>query len=218
MPKKTKFKKWPCPVCKTETVVPAIVGMPSGDLGDMAEAGHVILWGCSLMGNEPDDPVQCTSCSWTGEIRNKTLFPALTRIEPDIAEKCREQIKKIFQSCYELSMFTQRPISPDGHLVGSLGEVFAASKLGLALAPPSNKGYDALDEQGRKVEIKTTTRKSISISASGTDATRLVVVVMNQNWDFEIHYDGPAKKVWKLAGPAQKNGQRRISLSKISAI
>ena len=210
-----KYKKWPCPKCGTDTVVPAIIGMPGADLMELERDGHVILWGCSIFGNEPENPVQCTHCSWTGEIRKGKLFPMLTEINPSVVDDCRVRIRQVFETCHELSMLTRRPISPDGHLVGSLGEIFAAVELGLSLATPSNKGYDAVDAQGNKVEIKTTTGRSISLSAVGTEATRLVVVVLDQTGEASIAFDGPAQAVWQMAGPAQKNGQRRVSLSKI---
>jgi len=71
-----------------------------------------------------------------------------------VAEDVRTAIKKIFRSCQQLTELTGRPFSPDGHLVGSFGEVVAADLLNLTLMPPSNDGYDATDKQGRRVEIK----------------------------------------------------------------
>jgi len=215
MPKNTKYPKWACPKCATNTVVPAIIGMPDSDLMDLERDGHVVLRGCIVSGEQPQHPVQCTQCSWTGEIRKGNLFPALTKMNPSVIGYCRVRIRQVFETCHELSMLTRRPISPDGHLVGSLGEIFAAAELGLSLTPPSNKGYDAVDSKGNKVEIKTTTGKSVSLSASGTEATRLVVVVLSRTGEASIAFDGPAHAVWGLAGPAQKNGQRRVSLSKI---
>ena len=80
----------------------------------------------------------------------------------------RRAVCEIFRACRTLSASTGRPFSPDGHLVGSLGEVLAAELLDLTLMPPSNDGYDAIDVDGRKVEIKATTRRTVSLSASGT--------------------------------------------------
>ncbi len=207
--------KLACPKCGTATVVPVIIGMPDADLMELARDGHFVLWGCIVDGDEPENPVQCTHCSWTGEIRKGKLFPTLTEINPSVIDDCRVRIRQVFETCHELSMLTRRPISPDGHLVGSLGEIFAAVELGLSLATPSNKGYDAVDARGNKVEIKTTTGRSISLSAAGTEATRLVVVVLDRTGEASIAFDGPAQAVWEMAGPAQKNGQRRVSLSKI---
>ena len=84
--------------------------------------------------------------------------------------------------------------------------------------PPSNDGYDAIDEQGRRVEIKATTRTSIGLSASGTRAERLVVVVVDGDGETEVAYDGPTAPAWDAAGKPQKNGQRRISVSTLKKL
>ena len=133
-------------------------------------------------------------------------------------EDVRTAITKIFRSCQRLTELTKRPFSPDGHLVGSFGEVVAAELLNLTLMPPSNDGYDAIDDQGRRVEIKATTRTSIGLSASGTRAERLVVVVVDGDGETEIAYDGPTAPAWDAAGKAQKNGQRRISVSTLKKL
>jgi hypothetical protein len=74
----------------------------------------------------------------------------------------------------------------------------------------------AVDNQGRKVEIKTTTRSSISLSASGTEAERLIVVKLDAlTGAAEIIHDGVAAQLWDLAGKPGKNGQKRIALSKL---
>lgn len=134
------------------------------------------------------------------------------------ADDVRVTIKCIFQSCRELSRLTGRPFSPDGHLVGSFGEVIARDRFNLWLMPPSTKGYDAIDCRKRRVEIKATTRDAIGLSASGTDAQRLIVVQIDEDGDGEIVYDGPAASAWDAAGEAQKNGQCRISISKLKEL
>ena len=133
-------------------------------------------------------------------------------------EDVRTAIKKIFRSCQRLTELTKRPFSPDGHLVGSFGEVVAAELLNLTLMPPSNDGYDAIDDQGRRVEIKATTRTSIGLSASGTRAERLVVVVVDGDGETEVAYDGPRAPAWDAAGKPKKNGQRRISVSTLKKL
>ena len=135
-----------------------------------------------------------------------------------MAEDVRTAITKIFRSCQRLTELTKRPFSPDGHLVGSFGEVVAAELLNLTLMPPSNDGYDAIDDQGRRVEIKATTRTSIGLSASGTRAERLVVVVVDGDGETEVAYDGPTAPAWDAAGKPQKNGQRRISVSTLKKL
>jgi len=127
-----------------------------------------------------------------------------------------ELVRSIFEACAELSRRSSRSVSPDGHLVGSIGEIYAAEELGLTLATASNPGYDAVDRNGALVEIKTTTRSSISLSAEGTGSERLIVVKLDPiSGTPGIVFDGPAQSVWALAGPPAKNGQRRLSLSRL---
>lgn len=110
-------------------------------------------------------------------------------------------------------------MTPDGHLIGSLGEIYAASVLNLTLETQSNPGFDATSSDEQRVEIKTTTRSSISLSAEGTWAERLVVVKLNpDNGEAVIVFDGPAQTAWRLAGPAQKNGQRQLNLTRLAPI
>ena len=130
----------------------------------------------------------------------------------------RRAVREIFEACRSLSESTGRPISPDGHLVGGLGEVLAAELLNLSLMPPSNDGCDAIDSEGRRVEIKTTTRRSVSLSASGTHAERLVVIVLDRDGSPTIVYDGECDVAWAAAGRPQKNGQRSIGLSRLDQL
>jgi hypothetical protein len=41
------------------------------------------------------------------------------------------------------TLFPGRPFTPDGHMVGSLGEVLAARRYGLKLLPASAERHDA---------------------------------------------------------------------------
>ena len=130
-----------------------------------------------------------------------------------------ELVRLIFRACAELSRRSGRSVSPDGHLVGTLGEIYAARALGLRLVTASNSGFDAVDGQGHRVEIKTTTRSSISLSASGTLAERLIVVQLDaETGAAQIVYDGDAAAAWDIAGKAQKNGQQSLSLSKLQSL
>ena len=133
-----------------------------------------------------------------------------------VQESDDDLVRLIFQACAELSRRSSRSVSPDGHLVGSLGEIHAARALNLKLEMASNAGFDATDKEGLKVEIKTTTRSSIALSASGTLAKRLVVVKLDAaTGSAQIVYDGDAKSAWHLAGKPGKNGQRRLSIAKL---
>ena len=107
-----------------------------------------------------------------------------------------------------------RPFTPDGHLVGSIGEVVAAEALGLTLYPPSHPGHDAFDTMG-DVQIKMTAGRAISMYST---CVRLVVLRVVNPEQAEIVFDGCGETAWSLAGPMAKNGQRRISLSRLQTI
>ncbi len=70
-------------------------------------------------------------------------------------------VQRLYQVVNELEeMFPGRPFTPDGHMVGSIGETIVADAFDLSLMPPSNAGFDALSPSGVKVEIKATQARS----------------------------------------------------------
>ena len=53
-------------------------------------------------------------------------------------------VRKLYSVVARLeAIFKDRPFTPDGHLVGSLGEVLAAHHYGLTLLPASAEAHDA---------------------------------------------------------------------------
>src|SRR5271163_2303041 len=82
-------------------------------------------------------------------------------------------VAAIYKAVNELeARYPVRKFTPDGHLVGSIGEVVAAEALGLTLYPMSHEGHDAHDENG-DVQIKMTAGKQIAMSST---CDRLVVL------------------------------------------
>jgi hypothetical protein len=125
------------------------------------------------------------------------------------------QVAMIYRATEELAkLYPGRPFTPDGHLVGSIGEVVAAEALGLTLYPPSRASHDAYDDNG-DVQIKMTAGKVVSMYAT---CTRLVVLRVISPEEAEIVYDGPGEIAWQQASAMAKNGQRRISLARLSRI
>jgi len=123
-------------------------------------------------------------------------------------------VAKIYQAVAELeALYYPRKFTPDGHLVGSIGEVVAAKALGLKLHPMSHPGHDAYDENG-EVQIKMTAGKSVAMRS---DCARLVVLHVISPVEAEIVYDGPGAPVWACAGKP-RNGQSVVSLAKLRAL
>ena len=106
--------------------------------------------------------------------------------------------------------FPGRPFTPDGHLVGSLGEVLGATFYGLELLPCSTECHDARAADGRLVQIKATQGQQVSMRSL---CDHLLVLRLHKDGTAEEIYNGPGGAPWELAGPMQRNGQRTIRLS-----
>ena len=127
-----------------------------------------------------------------------------------------DKIKQLYKITNELETeYPGRKFTPDGHLVGSIGEVIVAENYGLTLLPNSTKTHDALSKDGKYVQIKATQVKGISIS-SEPDFIIVIQIQSDGSW-IEI-YSGPGKPVWDNAGKMQKNGQRPISIHKLKCL
>src|SRR5271156_6477480 len=123
-----------------------------------------------------------------------------------------EPVARIYKAAAELeALYPGRKFTPDGHLVGSIGEVIAAAALGLTLYPMSKPGHDAYDSNG-DVQIKMTAGNSVAMYAT---SIRLVVLRIVSPEEAEIVYDGPGGQAWDRALKMAKNGQRVISLAKL---
>jgi hypothetical protein len=122
-------------------------------------------------------------------------------------------IASIYEAVTKLNTeFPMRSFTPDGHLVGHLGEVIAAKQFGLTLLADSHPGHDARDADNRLVQIKLTASKHISMYAN---CDRLIVMWIECPQYARLVYDGDGAPIWAMAGKLQKNGQKRVSLSAI---
>lgn len=122
-------------------------------------------------------------------------------------------VAKIYEAVEALeASYPGRKFTPDGHLVGSIGEVVAAQAFGLTLYPASFPGHDAIDSTGKAVQIKLTSTRSVSLYAT---CERLIVLQIISPAEAEVVFDGDGNAAWLLADPIQKNGQRVVSLAKL---
>jgi hypothetical protein len=122
-------------------------------------------------------------------------------------------VRRLYKVVAELeALFDGRRFTPDGHLVGSLGEVIAAHRYGLELAPHSTRGHDARSASGVLVEIKAT--QGASVALRGPPDHLLVLQLSREGAATEV-YNGPGALVWDAVGAMQRNGQCPISLSRL---
>ena len=124
-------------------------------------------------------------------------------------------VAAIYRAVGELEkLYPHRKFTPDGHLVGSIGEVVAAQALDLTLYSMSRAGHDAFDANG-DVQIKMTAGNSVAMYA---ESQRLVVLRVISPAEAEIVYDGPGAPAYAAARKPQKNGQRVITLERLRVL
>ena len=130
-------------------------------------------------------------------------------------DKFRGLIKQLYSTVGALeSMFPGRHFTPDGHMVGSIGECLVADAYGLELQTASNKGFDAITCDGKEVEIKATQSKSVGFRS---EPAHTIIIKILPNGTFEEAYNGPGDLVWQqFSGKKMpSNGQFQISLNKL---
>lgn len=114
-------------------------------------------------------------------------------------------------------MFPGRHFTPDGHMVGSIGECLVADAYQLTLENASNKGFDAQTAAGLQVEIKATQSKTVSFRSCPEHA---IVIKIDKHGSFEEVFNGPGNVVWDhFSGRKMpSNGQYQIGLKKLKAL
>ena len=130
-------------------------------------------------------------------------------------DKFRALIKQLYVTVNELeTMFPGRHFTPDGHMVGSLGECLVADAYNLDLKAASNKGHDAISESGLEVEIKATQSNSVAFRSQ---PQHTIVIKILPDGTFEEIYNGPGSLVWEQfkGKKLPSNGQFQVSLSKL---
>lgn len=130
------------------------------------------------------------------------------------------RVPELIHRLYELvsefeTLFPGRKFTPDGHLVGSIGEVLAAHRYQLQLYQASAEGHDAITSSGQQVQIKATQGKTIALRS---EPSYLIVLQLLRSGEAVEVFNGPGSLAWQSCGAMQKNGQRPISLSKLKVL
>lgn len=113
-------------------------------------------------------------------------------------------------------MFPGRHFTPDGHLIGSLGECLAAYHYDLTLLSASSEGRDA-EKAGKSIEIKATQGARIALRSN---PEHLLVLKLDRIGGFNEIFNGPGHLAWEIVKdkPRPSNGQYQISLAKLAMI
>lgn len=133
---------------------------------------------------------------------------AVEDVRPIVAELC-SLVAKLE------SLFPGRRFTPDGHLVGSIGDILAADRFALTLLPNGAERHDARAADGRLVQIKVTQGACVGLRS---EPDHLLVMTLGADRTATDAYNAPGSLAWAAAGRQQRNGQRTISVSKLRAL
>lgn len=140
------------------------------------------------------------------------IFGADTVAAPLNLERFPQILRSIYDAVDELErMFPGRRFTPDGHLVGSIGEALASYHYGIALSPSSAECHDGYCGE-RQVQVKATQGSKVALSS---EPEHLLVLRIHRDGAFLEVYNGPGAPAWALVShkPRPKNGQYQISLA-----
>jgi hypothetical protein len=125
-------------------------------------------------------------------------------------------VSRLYMIVDELeSLFPGRKFTPDGHLVGSIGEVMAANLYNLKLLPASAQNHDAVSSSGVYVQIKASQGSMVALRE---EPQHLLVLHLNRQGGVTEVYNGPGSLAWNACGSIQRNGQRPISFARLKSL
>ncbi len=133
-------------------------------------------------------------------------------------QRFSELLKQIYSAVAGLeAMFPGRHFTPDGHMVGSIGEAIAKYHYGIELYPPGRPVFDGRKGE-KQIQIKATQKSSVDLKPA--DGGTLLVFKIRQDGTFEEVYNGNADRVWQSLShrKATKAGEISISLTQLRAL
>ncbi len=120
-------------------------------------------------------------------------------VNPTIQEAAT-LVRQIYRIVDRLeALFPGRHFTPDGHMVGSIGEVLAAARYGLELLPASAPLHDARAVDGKLVQVKATQSNRIAFRGE-QGPEHLIVLSLNRDGTTTEEYNGPGHEPWSAAG------------------
>jgi hypothetical protein len=127
-------------------------------------------------------------------------------------------ITQLYEVTDELEERFGRKFTPDGHLMGSLGEAMAVYIYDLVLADPSLETHDAKTKDGRThVQIKFTAGKS-GYGIYSRPQHLIALQLVGRREVVEV-FNGPGEIAWKCASAKpSKNSQHSMAMGRLRAL
>ena len=122
-------------------------------------------------------------------------------MDPTIEVKIQKALEGLFVAVSQLQeAYPGKPFTLDGRLVGDIGEVVASLAYKLTLNEGLTKHHDAVCDEGRNVQIKTTFGTSLTFPVHHVPDYYLGIR-MNRDGTFEEIFNGPGHLIHQqLAG------------------
>jgi hypothetical protein len=154
--------------------------------------------------------------------------PGLFAESKPLPQSAMEQVPRLIGDLLRTTgrlnqLFKDRPFTPDGHLVGSIGEVVAEYVYGLRLAPCSTPQVDAWAKDGKSVQVKLTGERGNSFgfrwsSDMEEKPAEILICLKLSKEGFQEIYNGPFPAELLAKKIDQKNGQVSLAVSRLRAI
>lgn len=118
-------------------------------------------------------------------------------------------------------LFPGRKFTPDGHLVGSIGEVVAQHIYDLVLEPCSTPLFDARTKDAKTVQIKLTGKSGKSYGVRWSNSQEMIapdylIALKLEASGFTEIYNGAFPTEMLVGRNDQKNGQIPLSVSRLA--
>ena len=103
-----------------------------------------------------------------------------------------------------------------GNLLGDYGEYICTNKYNLTKAPRGSDGYDALTQDGEKVQIKT--NHSASMIGYRGSADLMLVIHVTDDGEFSEIYFGDFSLVKNESNFSRRDNKHTITISKLKKL
>lgn len=131
-------------------------------------------------------------------------------------------VRKIFEACRDLSRLagSVRPFTPDGRMVGDIGEVMGGSFYQVKLDEKNRRNWDGT-YSGRNVQIKTTQRNVTYLKEPPKDGfgdgLLMVFKIDSTSGGYRLVYNGEIQRVWDALRNVHidRTGAKMISLDRL---
>ncbi len=133
--------------------------------------------------------------------------------------KFRKAIQAIYAAVIKLEVaFPRRRFTPDGHMVGSIGEAIASAHLGAKLYLPNTPRVDG-EWHGKPVQIKATQGKDTYLKKPNV-GDLLLVIKIHKSGDHDVVYFNDAMRVWRSRDDVKetRSGEKFVSFVQLRAL